>query len=150
MRVLFVCTSNTCRSPIAEQIFNKLNNNVNLSAKSAGITIVPGSLITENSVRLVREELNVDIANREAIQLNDNMVKNADIILTMTNYGRDFIRSNYPSYKNKIFSICEYAGVTDEIIDPYGGTISVYKKMYKELEDIIPVVISKLKKDGSM
>ena len=150
MKVLFVCTSNTCRSPIAEQIFNKLNYNTDLSAESAGITIVPGSLITENSVMLAKEELNVEIANREAIQLNNNLAKNADIILTMTNYGRDFIKSNYPSYKNKIFSICEYAGVTDEITDPYGGTISVYQKMYKELENIIPIVISKLKKDGSV
>lgn len=150
MKVLFVCTSNTCRSPIAEQIFNKLNYNTHLSAKSAGITIVPGSVITENSAQLIKKELDIDIASREAIQLNDNMVKFADIILTMTNYGRDFIKNNYPNYKRKIFSICEYAGVAGEIIDPYGGTISVYEKMYKELEEIIPLVISKLKKDGSV
>ena len=84
MKVLFVCTSNTCRSPIAEQIFNKLNYNTHLSAKSAGITIVPGSVITENSAQLIKKELDIDIASREAIQLNDNMVKFADVILTMT------------------------------------------------------------------
>lgn len=150
MKVLFVCTANTCRSPIAEQIFNKLNYNTDLSAKSAGITIVPGSLVTENSAQLVKDELNIDIADREAIQLTDNMVKIADIILTMTNYSRDFIKNHYPNYKNKTFSICEYAGVTGEITDPYGGAIAVYQKIYKELEDIMPLVISKLKKDGSV
>lgn len=150
MKVLFVCTANTCRSPIAEEIFNKLNYNTDLSAKSAGITIVPGSLVTENSAQLIKKELNIDITNREAIQLNENMVKIADIILTMTNYGKDFIKSNYPNYKHKIFSICEYAGVMGEITDPYGSTISVYQKIYKELEEIMPLIISKLKKDGSM
>lgn len=150
MKVLFVCTANTCRSPIAEEIFNKLNNNTNLMAKSAGITIVPGSFVTENSVKLVKKELNIDIKHKEAIQLNENMIKIADIILTMTNYGRDFIKNNYPNYKDKVFSICEYAGVTGEITDPYGSTISVYQKIYKELEDIIPLIVSKLKKDGSM
>lgn len=150
MKVLFVCTANTCRSPIAEEIFNKLNSDTNLRAKSAGITIVPGSFVTENSVELVKEELDIDIQHKEAIQLNRNMLEMADIVLTMTNYGRDFIKNSYPDYKDKVFSICEYAGVTGEITDPYGSTISVYHKIYKELEDIIPRIIAKLKKAGSV
>ncbi|WP_024613955.1 low molecular weight protein arginine phosphatase [Clostridium sp. Ade.TY] len=150
MKVLFVCTANTCRSPMAEEIFNKLIDNSNIIAKSAGITIVPGSFVTENSAELVKEELNIDITDRQAIQLNDSMLKNSDVILTMTNYGRDFIKENYPRYKDKVFSICEYAGVKGEVTDPYGSTISVYQKIYKELKGIMPLLIDKLKKVQSM
>ena len=150
MKVLFVCTANTCRSPMAEEIFNKINNDSNIEAKSAGIVIVPGSFVTENSRELIKEELNVDIKNKEAIQLNESMLQESDIILTMTEYGRDFIKDNYPNYKDKVFSICEYAGVKGEITDPYGSTVSVYNKTYKELEDIVTIIIGKLKKVGSV
>lgn len=150
MKVLFVCTANTCRSPMAEEIFNKLINSSDIVAQSAGITIVPGSFVTEKSAELIKEELNVDVKDKQAIQLNDSMIKNSDIILTMTNYGRDFIKENYPNYKNKVFSICEYAGVKGEVTDPYGSTISVYQKIYKELEGVMPLLIDKLKKVRSV
>ncbi|MDO5039605.1 low molecular weight protein arginine phosphatase [Clostridium sp.] len=150
MKVLFVCTANTCRSPMAEEIFNKLINSSDIVAQSAGITIVPGSFVTEKSAELIKEELNVDVKDKQAIQLNDSMIKNSDIILTMTNYGRDFIKENYPNYKDKVFSICEYAGVKGEVTDPYGSTISVYQKIYKELEGVMPLLIDKLKKVRSV
>ncbi len=150
MKVLFVCTANTCRSPMAQEIFNKLINSSDIVAKSAGITIVPGSFVTEKSAELIKEELNVDVKDKQAIQLNDSMIKNSDIILTMTNYGRDFIKENYPNYKDKVFSICEYAGVKGEVTDPYGSTISVYQKIYKELEGVMPLLIDKLKKVRSV
>ena len=150
MKVLFVCTANTCRSPMAEEIFNKLINSSDIVAQSAGITIVPGSFVTEKSAELIKEELNVDVKDKQAIQLNNSMIKNSDIILTMTNYGRDFIKENYPNYKDKVFSICEYAGVKGEVTDPYGSTISVYQKIYKELEGVMPLLIDKLKKVRSV
>lgn len=150
MKVLFVCTANTCRSPMAEEIFNKLINSSDIVAQSAGITIVPGSFVTEKSAELIKEELNVDVKDKQAIQLNDSMIKNSDIILTMTNYGRDFIKENYPNYKDKVFSICEYAGVKGEVTDPYGSTVSVYQKIYKELEGVMPLLIDKLKKVRSV
>ena len=75
MKVLFVCTANTCRSPMAEEIFNKLINSSDIVAQSAGITIVPGSFVTEKSAELIKEELNVDVKDKQAIQLNDSIIK---------------------------------------------------------------------------
>ena len=68
----------------------------------------------------------------------------------MTDFGKNFIRENYPKYKEKVFSLCEYAGVEGEVTDPYGSTISVYNNIYKELEGIVSLLLAKLKKDGSM
>ncbi|MEG1003606.1 low molecular weight protein arginine phosphatase [Clostridium sp.] len=150
MKVLFVCTANTCRSPMAEEIFNKLNTDSSFRAKSAGITIVPGSFVTENSVELLKKELNIDVKYKEAIQLNESLLDRADVVLTMTDFGKEFIRDNYPKYKGKVFSLCEYAGVKGEVTDPYGSTISVYNNIYKELEGIVALLLAKLKKDGSV
>lgn len=150
MKVLFVCTANTCRSPMAEEIFNKLNTDPRFLAKSAGITIVPGSFVSENSAELLKKELNIDVKYKEATQLNENLIDRSDLVLTMTDFGKNFIRENYPKYKEKVFSLCEYAGVEGEVTDPYGSTISVYNNIYKELEGIVSLLLAKLKKDGSM
>ena len=53
----------------------------------------------------------------------------------MTNYSREFIKENFPKYKEKIFSICEYAGVSGEILDPYGSSI-MFMKIYRETKGI--------------
>ncbi|MGG7176933.1 low molecular weight protein arginine phosphatase [Clostridium paraputrificum] len=149
MKILFVCTGNTCRSPIAEAIFNRLNENKKFTVKSAGISIVPGSIATKSSVELVNRELSFDINNREAVQIRKSHLEESNLVLTMTEYSRDFIKEYYPNYKNKTFTLSEYVGVKDEIIDPYGSTISIYEKTYKQIEGLVSLLLSKIKKEES-
>ena len=144
MNILFVCTVNTCRSVMAEAIFNKIESENLIIAKSAGISIIKGSVVTENAAM---EILN-DIRGREAISINEDKLRDSDLVLTMTNYSREFIKENFPKYKEKIFSICEYAGVSGEILDPYGSSISVYEKIYRKLKGLMPIVLDKIKEEG--
>lgn len=150
MKVLFVCTANVCRSPIAAEIFNKLSNGLEVTADSAGIAIIPGSLATEKSVNIIKEKLNIDINDREAKEINLKKLEKADIVLAMTSYSRDFIKEKFPTFKNKVYTICEYAGVNGEVTDPFGSSVGVYQKTYKELEELVSRVLDKIKKEGSM
>lgn len=148
MNILFVCTVNTCRSVMAEAIFNKIESENLIIAKSAGISIIKGSVVTENAAMEILNDLNIDIRGREAISINEDKLRDSDLVLTMTNYSKEFIKENFPKYKEKIFSICEYAGVSGEISDPYGSSVSVYEKIYRKLKGLMPIVLDKIKEEG--
>ncbi|MBU5590308.1 low molecular weight protein arginine phosphatase [Clostridium sp. MSJ-4] len=147
MNILFVCTGNTCRSCMAEAIFNNMCSDKNIFAESVGFSVVPNSNTSLNSAKMVKDKLSLDISERKAVQLNTQHIEGSDLILTMTSYIKDILRESYPSKKEKIFTLNEYVGVKGDIIDPYGGSIAVYEETFFELKNSIELLINKLKED---
>lgn len=147
MNILFVCTGNTCRSFMAEAIFNSLNNMEEINAKSAGIAVVPGSVSSGNACKIINEDINIDLSNREAVQLSEEILDESDLILTMTYSAKDLLSNLSLEDSDRIFCITEYVGVEGEILDPFGGDIEVYRNTYNQLKNIILLLLKKLKED---
>lgn len=147
MNILFVCSGNTCRSCMAEAIFNNICDIDSVEASSAGVSVFPGSKTSLNCAIVVNENLNLDISDRKAVQLNPFMVEKADIVLTMTEYISDVLRDTNETYANKIYSLGEYIESDIDITDPYGGSLDVYKKTFVELKGSLEILIKKLKED---
>ncbi|OPJ63416.1 low molecular weight protein arginine phosphatase [Clostridium oryzae] len=145
MNILFVCTGNTCRSPMAEVIFNSINKNKNNKAFSAGASVVPGSSISLNSALTIKDKLNKDISNRKAQQLQLQHIINSDLLLTMTDNIKLYLQRLYPQHKDKIYTLNEYIGENGDILDPYGGDISIYEKTFDMLLNRIKKLIIKIK-----
>jgi protein arginine phosphatase len=142
-RVLFVCTGNTCRSPMAEAIL-KSKNLEGIEVRSAGIFAATGSEASAHAQKVL-DDFNIH-HDHQSSMLTKEAVDWADLILTMTVSHKAAILQQYPAASRKLFTLKEFSGeVYDyDVVDPYGGNLAIYHETYHELERIINKIIEKL------
>lgn len=138
MRVLFVCTGNTCRSPMAEGIYNHLA----VGGISRGL-MAEGGKASENAIKAMAK-MGIDITGHVSRQLTVEDVNESDLVLTMTKMHKMAIVSAVPDAEDKVFTLGEYAGGSD-VTDPYGGDEAVYEECAREIYDYIEKIVVKLK-----
>ena len=135
--IIVVCTGNTCRSPMAEGIIKIKTEDAGcaVNVSSAGL-FADGSAVSENS-RIVMDEIGVNISSHRSCQLTKEMIKNADLILTMTQGHKMSILSVMPQAGGKVFTLAEYSGEKKDVADPFGGSVSDYRKCRDEISRMV-------------
>ncbi|BDH60612.1 protein-tyrosine-phosphatase [Lysinibacillus sp. PLM2] len=136
MNIYFVCTGNTCRSPMAEAIL-KHKQLDGVHVKSAGIYALEGGGISENSKAVLDKE-NIPFEHKTS-QVNESDIEWADLILTMTLAHKQMILHSFPMAKDKTFTLKEYVAPysSKDVSDPFGGDIYTYTQTYQELKKLI-------------
>lgn len=142
MNILFVCTGNTCRSPMAEG-YLKHKNKENITVKSAGI-YADGSTVSKNSADVMRE-IGIDISSYCSVPLTKDLLDKADKIYCMS-----------PSHLQILSTVADSGKLFllgNGISDPFGQDKSVYRhcrdEIIREIDLLFPdITVRRSKMDG--
>jgi protein arginine phosphatase len=165
--ILFVCTGNTCRSPMAEYLLKEKEPG-RYTVQSAGLAAFPGSDASPEVIRLLSER-GLDVSH-ESQTVTPELMDWADIVLTMTEAHRQALLVQYPQYGGQIHTLKTYVqerlfadGKEDEkhqphtaadisidgvspgpnISDPIGGSMEVYRETLNELDILLTFFTAK-------
>jgi protein-tyrosine-phosphatase len=152
MQILFVCTGNTCRSPMAAALGRHYaaQHGLEWAIDSAGLYALPGSPMTPDALdALIRRHV---IAHKhESKPLTEEMVNHADFIFTMTASHKTDLLGQYPRAKGKTYTLGEYVSGGQwhsDVADPFGGSTEIYEACARELEETVARLIEKLKEQN--
>lgn len=126
--VIFVCTGNTCRSPMAEFILKSMNIE-GLNVKSRGLYVCCASAMAFSSEAVLKAN-DIPFSDFYSCQLSEENIDWADVIYTMTKSQRDAILAHFPQYKDKVFTLKE----DGDIADPFMQSDEVYRKTFFEIK----------------
>ncbi|MBN2684340.1 MAG: low molecular weight protein arginine phosphatase [Pontiellaceae bacterium] len=134
-KILFVCTGNTCRSPMAEALFRHRAGDIGWEAASAGTFAMPGSPASENAVAAMKE-LGIDISTHRSQPLTPELVNRVDLIITMTAGHRAQLLGVFPEVEERVFLINAFgtSKVPADVSDPFGGSLREYIHIRDEID----------------
>ncbi|HUU64175.1 MAG TPA: low molecular weight protein arginine phosphatase [Dehalococcoidia bacterium] len=147
--VLFVCTGNACRSPMAQVIFKKLVNNdpsllsACIEVDSAGTGIGLDSATPEAIECMAEYGLNLN--SHQPKSITSDLVQWADLVLVMESRHRDMVLSRFPNAAKKTHLLSEYVGESGDVPDPYLQGIEIYQKCAATLQSLLKNLAEKLK-----
>ncbi len=142
MNLLFVCTGNTCRSPMAAAIMDKLatENNIDVRIESAGMFATDGEKATSEAIEAIRK-YDIDLESHLSQQITPELIEKSDLIITMTEAHKMVLQD---MAKEKTCTLCELADISGDIEDPYGGDVEDYTEVADKLYIALTQLCNKL------
>ena len=160
--ILFVCSGNACRSPMAEGLLKKKlypEFLKKVEIESAGTLGLIGSSATPMAIQVAQEK-GVDISSHQSKPLTKELIEKADLILVMADHHKEFLRNNFPNSIDKVFLLTEFDKKDEDnlqefpsIPDPIGENLSFYRKVIeqidRELVRILPAIERQIQKKNN-
>jgi Protein-tyrosine-phosphatase len=126
IKVCFVCTGNTCRSPMAAAVLNQLGKNYNITAVSAGLYPNVGDAMSFHAVEAL-ENKNIKVPDHYSRRIDEEIVRECDKIIGISENHAFILLQMFPFAASKIYNMPE------DISDPYGGRLKDYEECLTQI-----------------
>ena len=147
MKIVFVCTGNTCRSPMAQTIAESLalKHNLEVEVSSAGVSVFSETGASANAVDAMAS-LGLDLSGHISKQITLEHIKDSNLVLTMTRQHKNFLLDRLDdTYLEKIYTLAEYVSLPEkDISDPFGQPLDDYKKCANEIHQLLDIIFDNL------
>ncbi|WP_047150775.1 low molecular weight protein arginine phosphatase [Aneurinibacillus tyrosinisolvens] len=137
MRILFVCTGNTCRSPMAEKLLRKMaaENEMDIQVQSAGIFASPGSAASSHAATVL-DKKGITEAHQSQI-VSESLIDWADLVMTMTESHKHTLLQQFPDYEDKIYTLKEYTDASPETQERNEELECLYARLAEKQEEFM-------------
>ena len=138
--ILFVCTANQCRSPMAMALMRKRLEDEGMApewvVESAGTWAMEGITATDNAIEAMREQ-DLDLESHRSRGVTEEMLDYFDLVLVMVGNHKEALNVEFPQYADKVFLLSEMVGGDWDLEDPVGGPLEEYRETAKVIGEAL-------------
>lgn len=152
--VLFVCTGNTCRSPMAEALLRKaLGEKTEIKVGSAGVGAMPGQPASHETIDIVQSR-KASLSGFRSRQVDESLLLQSDLIIAMTNSHASMVKQFFPECADAVCLLCDFVDKDEglagaDVPDPIGMGKRAYEEVAAVIELALPGIIRRLDEHSS-